>query len=110
MCDLAAAHDSYLESQCQAERDHFTEGAHWDTLPGGIIRRDLTPKPAYDRLVSLIHGRWWTDEAAVTDCDGQATVRAFHGEYEITVRAGGSPVTRAITVHSGRTSVVTLRL
>ena len=33
----------------------------WHNAPAGLIRKDMSPKPAYDRLMQLIHKTWWTD-------------------------------------------------
>jgi GH35 family endo-1,4-beta-xylanase len=58
----------------------------WKEAPAGLLRRDMSPKPAYDRLRELIHGTWWTGAQGPTDNDGRFVVRAFHGRHRITVR------------------------
>jgi GH35 family endo-1,4-beta-xylanase len=65
----------------------------WMGAPAGLLREDLSPKPAYDRLMSLIHGDWWTQEDLVTTEDGAAPFRGFHGDYLITVEAEGAQAT-----------------
>lgn len=65
----------------------------WMEAPAGLLREDLSPKPAYDRLVSLIRGDWWTQKDLVTTEDGAAPFRGFHGDYLITVEAEGAQVT-----------------
>ncbi|WP_166355162.1 endo-1,4-beta-xylanase [Phytoactinopolyspora limicola] len=52
---------------------------------GGLVRRDLSPKPAYDVLTDLILQRWSTDVTAEIR-GGQARFRGFFGTYEIEVR------------------------
>ncbi|HEY3281701.1 MAG TPA: endo-1,4-beta-xylanase, partial [Armatimonadota bacterium] len=32
----------------------------WQNAPAGLLRKDLSPKPAYDRLMKLVRGEWWT--------------------------------------------------
>lgn len=59
----------------------------WMGAPAGLLRADLTPKPAYERLLKLIKGRWWTQTEAKTDADGVASFRGFLGHYRITVEA-----------------------
>ncbi|MBD3177211.1 MAG: 1,4-beta-xylanase [Armatimonadia bacterium] len=61
----------------------------WMGAPSGLLREDLTPKPAYDRLMELIKGEWWTEEDLTTAADGTASFRGFHGEYTITAVVDG---------------------
>ena len=50
---------------------------------GGLLRFDMTPKPAYLRLKELITKEWRTNLETQTDEDGYVTFRGFFGEYEI---------------------------
>lgn len=52
---------------------------------GGILRPDLSKKPAYTALDNLINKEWRTNEFLVADGDGCAKFRGFYGEYDITV-------------------------
>ncbi len=71
----------------------------WLGAPAGLLRKDMTPKPAYDRLMTLIHKTWWTDTVARADTKGSFTVRAFYGDYRITVTdSRGHAVTRSVTM------------
>jgi endo-1,4-beta-xylanase len=65
----------------------FADRNAWQGAPAGFLRKDLSPKPVYERLMGLIKGEWWTEEEGTT-ADGTLTVRAFYGDYEITVRSG----------------------
>ena len=51
---------------------------------GGLIRFDMSKKPAYDMVHHLFHERWITDTEAETDADGNAVFKGFYGDYEIT--------------------------
>ena len=82
----------------------------WMGAPGGIIREDLSPKPAYTALRRLIREEWWTKAALVTAADGVATVRAFHGEHELHVNVGAGEVSKPVTVIAGRDNAVEVRL
>lgn len=62
----------------------FTDGA-WLNAPSGLLRRDFSPKPAYDMLKELINHEWSTEYSAVTDENGCITLKGFKGEYELTV-------------------------
>jgi GH35 family endo-1,4-beta-xylanase len=58
----------------------------WMGAPAGLVRKDMSPKPAYERLVRKIRGEWWTAKAeATTAASGRAHLRGFHGAYEGTV-------------------------
>ena len=61
----------------------------WLQAPSGLIRKDLTPKRAYNALYELIRQKWWTDTSGSTDSEGCFTVNAFYGEYEISVQRNG---------------------
>jgi hypothetical protein len=49
----------------------------------------MTPKPAYDELMKLVKGKWWTKTTLRTDADGAARLRGFLGDYQVKVTVGG---------------------
>ena len=56
----------------------------WRNAPAGLLHEDMSPKPAYTQLLSLIHKTWWTDETKRTDAHGALQDRVFYGAYTIT--------------------------
>lgn len=58
---------------------------------GGLLRFDLTEKPAFKRLKHLIKEVWTTNEELTADENGEVQFRGFYGEYEVT--AGGKTYT-----------------
>ena len=52
---------------------------------GGLLRFDMSEKPAYKRLRHLITEVWTTSETVTADERGEAHFRGFFGEYEVTV-------------------------
>jgi GH35 family endo-1,4-beta-xylanase len=84
----------------------------WLAAPAGLLRKDMSPKPAYARLLELIHTTWWTNTSVVTDSNGIATVRGFCGDYSVTaVTADGRQVSTHCSLASGITpTVIELRL
>jgi endo-1,4-beta-xylanase len=65
----------------------FSDRGAWLGAPAGLLRRDMTPKPAYEALRKLIKGEWWTAEVkATTDAAGQVRLRGFLGEYAVTAQ------------------------
>ena len=84
----------------------------WLGAPAGLLHKDMTPKPAYDRLMDLIHRQWWTKAVETTDAKGVCTLRAFCGDYEITVTDVAGKVTKATAMVSPDTATteVTVRI
>jgi len=58
----------------------------WQGAPRGLLREDMSPKPAYDRLHNLIHDQWRSDVHTHTDESGASQQRVFAGDYDITVK------------------------
>lgn len=52
---------------------------------GGLMRFDLSKKPAYDRIDDLFNRRWRTDAEIETNADGVAKFKGFYGEYELEI-------------------------
>ena len=70
---------------------------------GGLLRFDMSEKPAYKRLYHLIKEVWTTDETPEVGKNGEVKFRGFLGEYEVT--AGGK--TYAVTLNeNGKTEVL----
>ena len=49
---------------------------------GGLLRFDLSPKPAYNAIKRLINEEWHTEIELTTDENGYARFRGFYGDYE----------------------------
>jgi endo-1,4-beta-xylanase len=57
----------------------------WLGAPGGFVRLDGTPKPAYDRLHHLVNTEWGTPPTTVaTDEEGRLRFNGFLGDYRVT--------------------------
>lgn len=52
---------------------------------GGLLRFDLSKKPAYDVVHHLFRERWVTKTEVETGGDGSAKFKGFYGDYELTV-------------------------
>ena len=74
----------------------FWDGRHWlKNCP--LYREDWTPKPGLDVYKKLVFGDWWTRGELLTDTRGVASLRAFFGDYEVTVEVPGkAPVTQKV--------------
>ena len=71
----------------------FTDQNAWQQAPAGLVRENMTPKPAYEELERLIKGQWWTQAQTTTDAGGTARFRGFLGEYEISTQVDGKKLT-----------------
>jgi GH35 family endo-1,4-beta-xylanase len=60
----------------------------WMGAPAGLVRADLSPKPAYERLRRLIRERWWTRFAGRSDSRGRVRLRGYCGEHALTLGGG----------------------
>ena len=61
----------------------FADGA-WLNAPSGLVTKDNRCKPAYNKLLNLVKGEWWTKgEAIRTNNDGLVSVKGTKGTYEI---------------------------
>ena len=50
---------------------------------GGLLRSDLTPKPAYNAIVDLFSKTWRTETQIETGADGMADFKGFYGDYSL---------------------------
>jgi hypothetical protein len=73
----------------------------WQGAPAGLLRQDMSKKPAYDRLLDLIRNKWWSRGDTYTGDDGIAVVRGFFGTYKIIVEKEGKRVDSAFHIASG---------
>jgi len=65
---------------------------------GGLLRKGLSPKPIYDRIRKLVRGEWRTNADSTTDAEGKAALRAYRGDYEVTVEVDGRTLTTTLHV------------
>lgn len=77
---------------------------------GGLMRYDMTEKPAYRMLKRLFQEEWHTEKALVTDDGGMASLRGFYGEYDITVGADGKESTQSYFLSSKKKNQLTVTL
>jgi GH35 family endo-1,4-beta-xylanase len=62
----------------------LSDNGAWQAAPAGLLRRDMTPKPAYHALRRLIKETWWTPtQTLTTDETGSALFSGFLGDYAL---------------------------
>jgi GH35 family endo-1,4-beta-xylanase len=76
--------------------DLADQGA-WQGAPAGLLRADMTPKPAYEALLKLIKDKWWTRTEARVSRQGRAQFHGFYGEYRVTAEEHGHEITGTFT-------------
>ena len=75
----------------------FADAGAWQGAAAGFLRKDMTAKPVYDRLQTLIRNEWWTKTAGRTDATGSFATRAFFGTHRLTAHlADGRPVSKEV--------------
>jgi len=65
---------------------------------GGLLRFDLSPKPAYFKLKELLQERWHTEADLVTNESGSTAFRGFYGEYDVEIETDHGIVRKIISL------------
>ena len=67
----------------------FSDKGSWQGAPSGLVRKDMSPKPAYEALMRMIKKEWWTaPQDLTTDHDGRVKFHGFLGTYSAATEAG----------------------
>lgn len=77
---------------------------------GGLLRHDMTPKPAYYAIKNLIEKEWHTEGSVCADECGNATFKGFYGNYDIEVEADGKIVKKEIKLISKSKNKFTIKI
>jgi len=77
---------------------------------GGLLREDLSPKPAYVALKKLIHREWRTRIEGETDPEGTFSFRGFYGTYSARVQAAGKGAEASFDLEKGAHNLFSVRL
>jgi len=88
----------------------FSDHGAWQGAPAGLVRKDMSPKPAYEALMQRIKGTWWTDTTVRTGKEGTATVRGFLGRYALAATVDGKETRAEVDLAKDAPNRWTLRL
>jgi hypothetical protein len=67
----------------------FSDLGAWMGAPAGLVRKDMSPKPAFEALLKLIKSQWRTGPLKLkTDATGKVSYHGYLGRYKITSGAG----------------------
>ncbi|MBR2353188.1 MAG: endo-1,4-beta-xylanase, partial [Clostridia bacterium] len=67
---------------------------------GGLLRFDMTPKPAYFKIKDLLQKKWHTEEEVVTDENGCVSFKGFFGGYDLEIVTEGNSVKESFALSS----------
>lgn len=68
---------------------------------GGLMRFDMTPKPAYFAIRDMFKKQWHTEETKCTNDNGMVDFSGFYGDYEITVYGQNKEETYMVNLSRG---------
>lgn len=88
----------------------FTDQNAWKQAPAGLVRNDMSPKPAYNELEKLIKGKWWTQTETPISDGSQARFRGFLGQYEVAARIDGQKLTGTFRLDKAKKQTIDVRL
>lgn len=76
---------------------------------GGLLRHDLSEKPAYTVLKKLVNEEWHT-QTEVTAVGDTAKFRGFYGDYELTICVDGKETTQKIKLSKESKNIFTIEI
>ncbi len=65
---------------------------------GGLLRFDMSPKPAFYTVKNLFEKEWHTEETLETDASGNLSFNGFYGDYEIIIHVGDKTETKTLSL------------
>ena len=82
--------------EIKASQGNMTLGENY--YYGGLLRFDLSPKPAYYKIKELLQEKWHTEAGVIADEKGESSFRGFYGDYEIEIETESGTETKNITL------------
>jgi hypothetical protein len=77
---------------------------------GGLLRFDLSAKPAYFKIKELIQKRWHTEEKLISNESGAVNFRGFYGDYDVEIALNGKNVTKEIKLSKKSDNIFVLEV
>lgn len=68
---------------------------------GGLIRHDMTPKPAFDVICDLFNKEWHTEGEYTSDDDGMIRFKGFFGDYDMEIIYNGKKINQKLEFLKG---------
>ena len=82
----------------------------WNTFRSGLLRFDMSEKPAFKELKRLFAEEWHTEETFTADGNGCGGFRGFYGTYELEIETAGGTVLRTVTLTKDAANGITVIL
>ena len=77
---------------------------------GGLLRFDMTPKPAYYAIKNLIEKKWHTENQIVTNENGKTSFRGFYGKYNLKIECDGKVIEKEINLSAKSSNIFSLEI
>jgi len=77
---------------------------------GGLLRFDLSPKPAYNKIRELTQNVWHTELTLTTDENGLVAFRGFYGDYEVEITTGEGQLAKSVSHLKNKKAVHLLKV
>lgn len=88
----------------------FSDNGAWQGAPAGLLRTDMSKKPAYDRLLKLVKATWWSFGNVYTGMEGKTTFRGYYGAYKLLVEKEGKHADATLYLARGVDNKIELQL
>jgi len=102
-------HDFLTATFAHEDIDNFLQWGFWSEShwrpDAALFDENWNIRPHGQAYIDLVYGDWWTDEDLVTAADGEASLRAFKGEYLVTVTLGDETMIVPATLTEGGLTV-----
>jgi GH35 family endo-1,4-beta-xylanase len=77
---------------------HVEKSLDWNSYYGGLLRHDMSPKPAWHIVRDLITKEWRTDATLFSGEADQVRFRGFYGSYDVEISHDGKTVNKKIVL------------
>lgn len=77
---------------------------------GGLLRFDMTPKPAFYAIKNLIENKWHTETTITTDADGNTQFKGFYGDYDLEIQTKDGTFYKTIQLKSKGKKAIAVKL
>jgi GH35 family endo-1,4-beta-xylanase len=88
----------------------FSDQGAWQGAPAGLVRSDMTPKPAYKKLKQMIKNKWWTQTTAKVREKGKVSFRGFYGQYQLTATTEKGELTGTFLLEKDKKGTIVVHL
>jgi len=88
----------------------FSDLNAWQGAPAGLLRKDMTRKPAYTGLLRLVRDQWWSRGNIYTDDAGNALLRGFYGSYKLVIEKDQVKLDSSLSLIKGLDNKLKLQL